>query len=44
MNWDAISAIGEVVGAVAMVVTLLFVARDFRRISNLLPYTEECPC
>lgn len=27
MNWDAIGAIGEMVGAVAVVITLLYVAR-----------------
>ena len=31
MNWDAIGAIGEVVGAVAVVVTLLYVARQIHR-------------
>jgi len=36
MNWDAISAIGEVVGAVAVIVTLLFVARDIRQNSKSL--------
>ena len=36
MNWDAISAFGEVVGAVAVVVTLLFIARDIRQNSKSL--------
>jgi hypothetical protein len=36
MNWDAISAIGEVVGAAAVIVTLLFVARDIRQNSKSL--------
>ena len=36
MNWEAIAAIGEVVGAVAVVVTLLFVARDIRQNSKSL--------
>ncbi len=31
MNWDAIGAIGEVVGAVAVVVTLLYVARQIHQ-------------
>ncbi len=26
MNWDAISAIGEIVGAVAIVITLIYLA------------------
>jgi AICAR transformylase/IMP cyclohydrolase PurH len=30
MNWEAISAIGEIVGAVAVVVTLIYVARQIR--------------
>ena len=41
MIWDAISAIGEVV---AVIVTLLFVARDIRQNSKSLPWTGECPC
>ena len=36
MDWDAIGAIGEVVGAAAVVVTLLFVARDIRQNSRSL--------
>ncbi len=36
MNWEAVGAIGEVVGAVAVVVTLLFVARDIRQNSKSL--------
>jgi hypothetical protein len=30
MNWDAISAVGEVVGAIAVVVTLLYLALQVR--------------
>ena len=36
MNWDAIGAVGEVIGAVAVVATLLFVARDIRQNSRSL--------
>jgi hypothetical protein len=36
MNWDAISAVGEIVGAVAVIVTLMFVARDIRQNSKSL--------
>jgi hypothetical protein len=36
MNWDAIGAVGEVIGAAAVVVTLLFVARDIRQNSKSL--------
>ena len=36
MNWEAFGAIGEVVGATAVVVTLLFVARDIRQNSKSL--------
>ena len=36
MNWDAIGAVGEVIGAIAVVVTLLFVARDIRQNSRSL--------
>ena len=31
MNWDALGAIGEVIGAVAVVVTLLYVARQIHQ-------------
>ncbi|MDH3619507.1 MAG: hypothetical protein OER91_01350 [Gammaproteobacteria bacterium] len=31
MNWDALGAIGEIIGAVAVVVTLLYVARQIRQ-------------
>ena len=31
MNWDAIGAIGELIGAVAVVVTLLYVARQIHQ-------------
>lgn len=33
MNWDALGAIGEVIGAIAVVVTLLYVARQIRQAS-----------
>ena len=36
MNWDAIGAVGEVIAAIAVVVTLLFVARDIRQNSRSL--------
>jgi hypothetical protein len=31
MNWDAISAIGEVVGAMAVILTLIYLALQIRR-------------
>ncbi len=31
MNWDALGAIGEVVGAIAVVVTLIYVARQIHQ-------------
>lgn len=31
MNWEAIGAIGEVVGALAVVITLLFLSRQLRQ-------------
>ncbi len=31
MNWDAIGAIAETLGAVAVVVTILYLARETRR-------------
>ena len=31
MNWEAISAIGQIVGAFAVVISLIYVAREIRR-------------
>ena len=31
MNWDAIAAIGELVGATAVVITLIYLSRQFRQ-------------
>jgi hypothetical protein len=31
MNWDAIGALGQVLGAVAVIVTLLYIAREVRQ-------------
>ena len=31
MNWDAISAIGEIVGAVAVIATLLYLAKEIQQ-------------
>ena len=39
MNWDAISAVGEIVGAVAVVATLLFVGREIRQNHRALSVT-----
>ena len=39
MNWDAIAAIGEILGATAVVVTLLFVAREVRQNNRSLSVT-----
>ena len=36
LNWDAIGTIAEIIGAVAVVATLLFVARDIRQNSKSL--------
>lgn len=33
MNWDAVGAIGEVLGAVAAVITLLYVARQIHQVN-----------
>lgn len=34
MNWDAIGAVGEVIGAVAVIVTIAYLARQIRENSN----------
>lgn len=34
MNWEAIGAVSELVGAIAVVVTLLFVAKEVRQNTN----------
>ena len=31
MNWEAISAIGQIVGALAVVISLIYLAREVRR-------------
>jgi hypothetical protein len=31
MNWDAIGAVGEIVGAIAVVVTLIYVSKEIRQ-------------
>ena len=36
MNWDAISAIGELIGAVAVVITLLYVAVQIKQNTEFL--------
>ena len=36
MNWDAIGAVGEVVGAVAVVASLVYLARQIRQNSSLV--------
>ena len=36
MNWDAIGAIGEIVGATAVVISLIYLAIQFRTNSNAL--------
>ena len=50
MNWDALGAIGEVIGAVAVVLSLLYVARQVRdgskqirlnTTSNLMTLTQD---
>ena len=30
MNWDAIGAVGEIIGAIAVVVTLFYLARQIK--------------
>jgi len=39
MDWEAIGAVGEIVGATAVVVTLLFIAREVRQNSRALGVT-----
>ena len=36
MNWEAIAAFGEVIGALAVVITLMYIARDIRQNSKSL--------
>ena len=36
MNWEAIGALGEVVGAIAVVLTLAYLAIQVRQNSNAL--------
>ena len=41
MNWDAIGAIGEVVGAIAVVLTLLYLARETAKNSKSIDATSS---
>jgi len=41
MNWDAASAIGEIVGAVAVVITLLFLVRQLHQNTVALKLQSE---
>ena len=40
MNWEAIGAIGEIVGAIAVVLTLLYLARETRKNAQALDATS----
>lgn len=40
MNWEAIGAIGEIVGAAAVVLTLLYLARETRKNAQALDATS----
>jgi hypothetical protein len=40
MNWEAIGAIGEIVGAGAVVLTLLYLARETRKNAQALDATS----
>lgn len=39
MNWDAISGIGELIGAIAVVVTLIYLSREIRQNSKAVTLT-----
>ena len=39
MNWEAIAAFGEIIGVIAVIVTLLFVAREIRQNARSLSMT-----
>lgn len=41
MNWDAAGAIGEIVGAVAVIATLFYLASQIRQNSHVLERTNE---
>ena len=41
MNWDAVGAIGEVLGAVTVVATLFYLARQIRQNSRALDRSNE---
>jgi len=41
MNWDAVGAIGEIVGAVAVVATLFYLAYQIRQNSNALERSNQ---
>ena len=39
MNWEAVGAVGEIVGAIAVVITLIYLARQMRQNSSALRST-----
>ena len=41
MNWEAIGAVGEIVGAAAVVLTLLYLARETRKNAHALDATSS---
>lgn len=41
MNWEAIGALGEIAGAVAVIVTLLYLAKQIRQNSKSLDRANE---
>jgi hypothetical protein len=41
MNWDAISAVGEIIGAVAVVVSLIYVAAQIRQNTQMARSTAK---
>ena len=41
MNWDAIGAVGEVVGAITVLVTLIYLARQVRQSNRIAIASAE---
>ena len=41
MNWDAISALGEIIGAVAVVISLVYIAAQIRQNTQMMRSTAK---
>ena len=43
MNWDAIGAIGQILGSVAVLITLAYLAVQIRQTKQQMQRSRDCP-